>query len=87
MSQQKSDLKCVVEKGAIPMSRLIGKSKLDQLKANFNSGITPKTTKRSLSKLSAMATTKQKESYARGEEAREQARLKKEAKKAETKNK
>lgn len=83
MSQTKSKFKCVVEKGAIPMSRLIGKSKLEQLKANFNSGMNTKTTKRNLNNLSAMATIKQKESYARGEKAREQARLKKEATKAE----
>jgi hypothetical protein len=83
MQKSKSDFKCTVEVGAVPANRLIGNHKLNQLKDTFNKGMAPKTTKRSLSRLTAMASQKQKESYARGEVARAEAKARKEAKKAE----
>lgn len=85
MQNSKSEFKCTVEKGAIPVSRLIGKSKLNKLKATFNSGMTTKATKRDSNKLSAMASNKQKESYARGEVARTEALTRRDAKAKEKK--
>lgn len=75
-----SELKCKVEKNAIPMSRLIGKGKLDQLKNRFN-GSSVKTTQRSLSRLDKMASNKQKESQARLEAQKAERKAKKEAEK------
>ena len=61
-----SDLKCEVTKGAIPMSRLIGKNKLDQLKNKFNGSMDtskPKK-KRGSNSLDKIAINKQKQSQA-----------------------
>lgn len=83
MQKTNSELKCTVELGAIPMSRLINKNKLTQLKDKFNGKISNKTTNRSLTRLSAMASTKQKESFARAENRRAEIQAAKESKKAE----
>ena len=78
-----SELKCKVEKNAIPMSRLIGKGKLEALKSKFNNGNKGKTTKRSLSRLDKMASNRQKESQMIAEQYQAEAKANREAKKAE----
>jgi len=87
MTKTNSKLKCVVEKGAVPTNRLIDQNKLRQLKEKFNTGMAPKTTKRSLNRMSAMASNKQKESAERGETRRLEILAEKESKKVEAETK
>lgn len=77
-----SELKCKVEKNAIPLSRLIGKNKLDALKNRFNSSNGGKITKKGLNTLDSLASKRQKASQQRAEEQYAEYKAKKEAEKA-----
>ena len=78
-----SELKCKVEKNAIPTHRLIGKAKLEALKSKFNGDCKVKTTKKSLTRLDKMASNRQKESHKIAKQYQADAKAKREAKKAE----
>lgn len=78
-----SELKCKVEKNAIPTHRLIGKAKLEALKSKFNGGGEVKTTTKSLTRLDKMASNRQKESQKIAMQYQADAKAKREAKKAE----
>lgn len=77
-----SELKCKVEKNAIPLSRLIGKNKLDALKNRFNSSNGGKITNKALNSLEKLASKRQKASQQRAEKQYAEYKAKKEAEKA-----
>ena len=77
-----SELKCTVEKNAIPLSRLIGKAKLEALANSHKLSTAGQVSKKGLNSLVQLASKRQKASQKRAEEQYAEYKAKKEAEKA-----
>lgn len=75
-----SELKCKVEKNAVPIHRLIGKSKLEALKSKFSSDGQVKTISKNLTRVEKLASVRQKESQKNAERYKSEPKGKKEGK-------